>query len=137
MGLVKEIFDEFIPIKPSMGLYTVADFDQKNNIRTEYFKLRYALPNAIFEFLDAIVIPYFTFFLFIDLLQNFSIKSLLIAILPVFSSLFSISQVVYFFIFPYNKYVDFKSRLIGETAIGCLISSIFKVNFKTRIKYKV
>lgn len=133
MGLVKEILDEFLPVKPTVGLYTVAQFDKKNNIRTEYYTLRYAIPNALLEFIDVIFIPYITYFLFISLLHEFSVKGLLIIILPVFSSLFSLGQVIYFFIFPYNKYLNFSSQLIGETAIGCLMSAIFKVKFKTVI----
>ena len=102
--------------------------------RTEIWTLRHALPNAIFQFLDCITIPLFTLMLITDVLHHFSIGMSLIALLGVFSSLFSIFQLLYFFIKPVDTYLSFRDRILGETAIGSLASAIFKKSFKVFIK---
>jgi hypothetical protein len=112
---------------------TESDLDYKKGIRSEYFTLRYAIPVAFFQFIDNLVIPYFTYFLVIDLMQEFSITGLLIAIVPVFSSLFSLYQTVYYFLFPTETYLSFFSRFLGETAIGCILSALFRIRFKTKL----
>ena len=122
MGLILELVDEIIEVRGSR-LYTKSDLDLKKGIRAEYFTLRYAIPVVFFQFIDNAVIPYFTFFLVINLMQEFSITGLLIAIVPVFSSLFSLYQTVYYFLFPTETYLSFFSRFLGETAIGCILSA--------------
>ena len=87
MGLVLEIVDSILEVRGTRSS-TESDLDYKKGIRSEYFTLRYAIPVALFQFIDNVVIPYFTYFLVIDLMQEFSIMGLLIAIVPVFSSLF-------------------------------------------------
>jgi hypothetical protein len=132
MGLILELVDEIIEVRGSR-LYTKSDLDLKKGIRAEYFTLRYAIPVVFFQFIDNVVIPYFTFFLVINLMQEFSITGLLIAIVPVFSSLFSLYQTVYYFLFPTETYLSFFSRFLGETAIGCILSALFRIRFKTKL----
>lgn len=132
MGLVLELVDEIIEVRGTRS-YTTSDLDLKKGIRSEYFTLRFAIPVALFQFIDNVVIPYFTYFLVIDLMQGFSITGLLIAILPVFSSLFSFYQTIIYFLFPTETYLSFFSRFLGETAIGCILSALFKLRFKTKL----
>jgi hypothetical protein len=132
MGLILELVDEIIEVRGSR-LYTKSDLDLKKGIRAEYFTLRYAIPVVFFQFIDNVVIPYFTFFLVINLMQEFSITGLLIAIVPVFSSLFSLYQTVYYFLFPTETYLSFFSRFLGETAIGCILSALFRIRFITKL----
>ena len=132
MGLILELVDEIIEVRGSR-LYTKSDLDLKKGIRAEYFTLRYAIPVVFFQFIDNVVIPYFTFFLVINLMQEFSITGLLIAIVPVFSSLFSLYQTVYYFLFPTETYLSFFSGFLWETAIGCILSALFRIRFKTKL----
>jgi hypothetical protein len=134
MGFVLEIIESFVEIRPSAhGKSTKSELDYSNGIRSEYFTLRYAIPVAFFQFIDNVIIPYFTYFLVIDLMQDFSIISLLIAIIPIFSSLFSLYQTFYYFLFPTETYLNFWSRFLGETALGCFLSALFRLRFKTKL----
>lgn len=132
MGLVLEIVDTIIEVRGS-GFSTKSELDYSKGIRTEYFTIRYAIPVAFFQFIDNIIIPYLTYFLVVDLMLEFSIVSLFIAIILVFSSLFSLYQTVYYFLFPTETYLSFFSRFLGETAIGCILSALFKIRFKTKL----
>jgi|GEM_PF-2370959 len=133
MGLVLEIVDSILDsgVKGTRSS-TVSDLDYSKGVSSQYFTLRYAVPVAFFQFIDNVVVPYYTYFLVIDLMQEFSIMGLLIAIVPVFSSLFSLYQTVYYFLFPTEKYLSFFSRILGETAIGCILSALFRIRFKTK-----
>ena len=132
MGLILEIVDSIIEVRGS-GFSTKSELDYSKGIRSEYFTLRYAIPGAFFPFIDNIIIPYYTYFLVVDLMQDFSIVSLLIAIIPVFSSLFSLYQTVFYFFFPTETYLNIWSRFLGETAIGCFLSALFRLRFKTKL----
>jgi hypothetical protein len=131
MGLVLEIVDSIIEIK-GRGLYTKSEIDYSKGIRSEYFTLRYAIPVVFFQFVDNIIIPYFTYFWVVSLMRDFSIVSLLIVIIPVFSTLFSLWQTIYYFLFPTEKYLNFWSRFLGETSLGCFLSALFRFQFKTK-----
>lgn len=133
MGLILELVDEIIPVRPN-GNSTITDINFEQGIRTEIWTLRHALPNAIFQFLDCIIIPLFTLMLITDVLHHFSIGMAFVTVLAVFSSLFSIFQFLYFFIKPVDTYLSFRDRILGETAIGSLASAIFKKSFKVFIK---
>lgn len=132
MGLVLEIVDSILEVRGTRSS-TESDLDYKKGFCSEYFTLRYAIPVVFFQFIDNVVIPYFTYFLVIDLMQEFSITGLFIAIVPVLSSLFSLFQTVYYFLFPTEKYLSFFSRFLGETAIGCILSALFRIRFKTKL----
>jgi hypothetical protein len=98
MGLVLEIVDSIIEVRGS-GFSTKSELDYSKGTRSEYFTLRYAIPVFFFQLIDNVIIPYFTYFLVVDLMRDFSIVSLLIAIIPVFSSLFfPISNLLLLFI---------------------------------------
>lgn len=133
MGLILELVDEIIPVRPN-GNSKITDINLEQGIRTEIWTLRHALPNVIFQFLDCIIIPLFTLMLTTDVLHHFSIGMAFVAVLAVFSSLFSIFQFLYFFIKPVDTYLSFRDRILGETAIGSLASAIFKKSFKVFIK---
>ncbi len=133
MGLVLELVDEIIPVRPK-GNSKITDISFEQGIKTELWTLRHALPNAIFQFLDCVIIPVLAVNLTTGIVHHFSIWALSIAIVAVFSSVFSILQFLYFFIKPTDTYLSFTDRLLGETAIGCLASAIFKISFKVLIK---
>ena len=133
MGLILELVDEIIPLRPK-GNSKITDVNFEQGIMTETWTLRHALPNAIFQFVDCIIMPLLAFKLIMGLLHHFSILALIIAALAVFSSLFSIFQFLYFFIKPVDTYLSFRDRILGETAIGSLASALFKKNFKFFIK---
>jgi hypothetical protein len=131
MGLILEIIDSIVEVKGKRS-FTKSDLDYSKGVRSEYFTLRYAIPVAFFQFIDNLVIPYVTYFLIINLMQEFSIVGLLIAFVSVFSSLFSLYQTIYYFLSPTVTYLSFFSRFLGETAIGCILSALFSIRFKSK-----
>lgn len=129
MGLLQAIVDEIIPFPKQCEYEYVA----KNEMNCTY-RFGYSFLNLIFEFVDCIIIPNFTYLLLIGALHFGSMNWLLI-IIGFCASCFSLFQFIYYFIFPTDKYVNpVTGRLLGETAVGSLISSIFKIKIKTYMK---
>jgi hypothetical protein len=80
-----------------------------------------------FQFIDCLVIPYFTLNLLAGL-YNFGLLKWVLILSGVFSSVFSIIQSIYYFLIPTENYKNpFLGRILGETAIGILLSALFKI----------
>jgi hypothetical protein len=129
MGLVRELFDEVIPLPNAMQSKIIG----KNEMSGVY-NLGYAVLNTTFQIIDCIIIPYFTWIILLKLKLNFDLLLALLFGFLFLSSLFSLLQVLYYFIKPADKYINFSDRIIGETSIGALLSAIFKIPINTYIK---
>jgi hypothetical protein len=129
MGLVRELFDEVIPLPNAMQSKIIG----KNEMIAVY-NLSYAFLNAVFQVIDCIIIPYFTWIILLKLNSNFNLFLALLFGVSFLSSLFSLIQVIYYFIKPADKYINFSDRIIGETSIGALLSALFKIPINTYIK---
>ena len=130
MGLIRELYDELIPLPKDK----VHEFNIGTKINTFYFKFPYAFLNAIFQIIDCIIIPFYALMFITNLKHQFSIIPLIITIILCFSSVFSIFQVLYWFIKPSDNYVSLKDRILGETAIGAFLSSILKIKIAHYLK---
>lgn len=129
MGLVRELFDEVISL-PSSEKTEFIDTDTMATTTN----LWYAVVNLFFQCIDCILIPAITYALFSGEIQ-FGLLKWPIIFVGSFSSIFSIGQFAYYFLFPTNKYIQpLKGRLLGETALGAFICSIFKIPLYSRIK---
>ena len=131
MGLLLELIDEVLPIRPK-GKSTLTNIDIENGLRTEVWTMRHALPNAIFQFIDCIIIPFYTIQWTIGLLNHFTFGNFLLALLGAFSSVFSIFQFLNYLLKPVETYLSVRDKLIGETAIGSLLSALLNIQFKTK-----
>ena len=123
MGLVREIFDEIIPLPDAK----VNQINAAGKVNSYHFKFAYAFLNMVFQVIDCIIIPFYTLVFFMSLKPGGSFLKIGLFLVLAFSTLFSISQVIYWFIKSPDNYVSFKDRLMGETAIGAMISGLFKV----------
>ncbi|MEY3199012.1 MAG: hypothetical protein RJA13_970 [Bacteroidota bacterium] len=129
MGLVRELFDEVISLPNSEK----TEFIDANTIATTT-NLWYAVLNLFFQCIDCILIPGITYAFFLGEIQ-FGLLKWPIIFVGSFASIFSIGQFAYYFLFPTNKYIHpLKGRLLGETALGAFICSIFKIPLYSRIK---
>ncbi len=124
MGLTRELIDEAIPLPNAMR--TTLNGDRQ---MCSIYNFSYAFLNAIFQVIDCIIIPYYTWQLYNSGL-NFLKGSL--CIVGLLASIFSVSQVIFYFLKPADNYVSFLDRIIGETAVGVLLSAIFKIEIKTQ-----
>lgn len=129
MGLVRELFDEVISLPNAMQSKIIG-----NNEMISVYNIGYAILNAVFQIIDCIIIPYFTWVVLLKLNSNFNFLSALLFGVAFLSSLFSLIQVLYYFIKPADKYINISDRIIGETSIGALLSAIFKIPINTYIK---
>ena len=129
MGLVRELFDEVIPLPNAMQSKIIG----KNEMSAVY-NISYAFLNTIFQIIDCIIIPYFTWVILLKIKSNFDLLLALLFGVSFLSSLFSLIQVIYYFIKPADKYINFSDRIIGETSIGALFSALFKIPINTYIK---
>ena len=123
MGLVRELFDEVISLPKAHE----HNFDIKGNISSFHFRFFYAFLNLIFQVIDCLIIPYYTLLLYYSLLHGFGYLKMMLVVIGAFSSIFSIYQVLYWFIKPVENYVTLRDRIMGETAIGAFLSSVFKI----------
>jgi hypothetical protein len=129
MGLVRELFDEVIPLPNAMQSKIIG----KNEMSAVH-NISYASLNALFQIIDCIIIPYFTWVILLKIKSNFDLLLALLFGVSFLSSLFSLIQVIYYFIKPADKYINFSDRIIGETSIGALFSALFKIPINTYIK---
>jgi hypothetical protein len=129
MGLVRELFDEVIPLPNAMQSKIIG----KNEMSAVY-NISYASLNALFQIIDCIIIPYFTWVILLKIKSNFDLLLALLFGVSFLFSLFSLIQVIYYFIKPADKYINFSDRIIGETSIGALFSALFKIPINTYIK---
>jgi hypothetical protein len=123
MGLIKELFDEAIPLPESK----VSQMFIKTNMNSFYFKLPYAICNLFFQIIDCILIPAIAFLLYESWMLHGGVLKFMLMLIVLFSSAFSFYQFAYWFIKPHDDYATFKDRLIAETAVGAFISALFKV----------
>ena len=123
MGLVKEIFDEIIPLPDAK----VNQINAEGKINSYHFKFAYAFLNMVFQVIDCLIIPFYTLVLFMSLKHGGGYMKLGLLLILGFSTLFSFYQVIYWFIKSPDNYVSFKDRLMGETTIGAMISGLFRV----------
>ena len=123
MGLVRELFDEIIPLPDAR----VNQINAAGKIHSYYFRFTYAFLNLIFQVIDCVIIPFYTLMLFMSLKHGGGFMKTGLLLVLVFSSLFSFYQVVYWFIKSPDDYVSFKDRIMGETAIGAILSSVFRL----------
>lgn len=130
MGLIRELYDELIPLPKDK----VHEFNMETKINTFYFKFPYAFLNAVFQIIDCIIIPYYAWVFLANFKHHFSIIALIIVVLLCFSSVFSIYQVLYWFLKPTDDYVSLKDRILGETAIGAFLSSVLKIKIACYLK---
>jgi hypothetical protein len=129
MGLIRELFDEII----SLPNQQKNEFIEDNVIASTSY-VGYALINLFFQIIDCIIVPGITYLCLTNKL-NVGFFNWAIIIIGGFASVFSLFQVVYYFFFPTDKYIHpIKGRLLGETAIGVFIGSIFKIPLYSRIK---
>lgn len=130
MGLIRELYDELIPLPTDK----VHEFNIETKINTFYFKFPYAFLNVIFQIIDCLIIPFYALIFITNLEIHFSIIPLIITIILCLSTVFSIYQVLYWFIKPIENYVSLKDRILGETAIGAFLSSILKIKIAYNLK---
>lgn len=123
MGLVRELFDEIIPLPDAK----VFQMDGMGKINSYHYRFIYAFLNLIFQIIDCVIIPMYTLAVFVSLRTSGGYLKMGLFILLAFSTLFSIYQVIYWFFKSPDDFVSFKDRLLGETAIGALISSLFRI----------
>jgi hypothetical protein len=129
MGLLRELVDEVIPL-PDQANY---DFPTPEIMVTVY-KLPYALINAVFQFIDCIAIPQLTLMVLSGNIQ-LGIFHWIAVIIGILATTFSWFQVVKFFLSPTNNYTNpVSGRLIGETAIGALLSALFRIPIHSTVK---
>ena len=129
MGLIRELVDEVIPL-PNQANY---DFPTPE-IMVTVFKLPYAVINAVFQLIDCIVIPQVTLLVLSGNLQ-LGFFHWVVVIFGFLATLFSWFQVIKFFLSPTNKYTNpVIGRFIGETAIGALLSALFRIPIQSNIK---
>jgi len=123
MGLVKELFDEIIPLPDAK----VNQINAAGKVNSYHFKFAYAFLNLVFQVIDCIIIPLYTLMLLMSLKHGGGFMKIGLLIILGFSTLFSFYQVIYWFIKSPDDYVSFKDRLMGETAIGAFLSSVFRL----------
>lgn len=129
MGLLRELVDEVIPL-PDQANY---DFPTPEIMVTVY-KLPYAVINAVFQFIDCIAIPQLTLMVLSGNIQ-LGIFNWIAVIIGILATTFSWFQVVKFFLSPTNNYTNpVSGRLIGETAIGALLSALFRIPIHSKVK---
>ena len=129
MGLLRELVDEVISL-PDSASYT---FPAKDRIAATS-KLGYAIINAFFQFLDCMIIPWFTL-LAVSGKWNIGFFNWIVVLVGTLGTLFSWGQVLYYFAVPTDKYVHpLRGRILGETAIGVLVCAIFKIPIHSKVK---
>ncbi len=98
MGLVRELFDEVIPLPNAMQSKIIG-----NNEMISVYNIGYAFLNAVFQIIDCIIIPYYTWVILLKLKLNFNLLLTLLFGVTFLSSLFSLLQVIYYFLKPADK----------------------------------
>ncbi len=129
MGLIREIVDEIIPL-PKQSEWKF----ESDNLTTETGNLWYAIVNLFFQIVDCVLIPGITYAYLSGSLNSGWLNWIIIVTCGL-SSIFSLGQMTYYFLFPVEKYVNpIMGRLLGETAIGAFIAALFRIPIYARIK---
>jgi hypothetical protein len=104
------------------------------NLKVSKINFGYSILNLFFQILDCVLVPYMTY-LFIFGKLNFGLFNWFFLILGASITLFSWIQFIYYFVSPPDNYVNpILGRLLGETAIGLVIASIFRIPLTSKIK---
>jgi len=127
MGLIRELFSEIIELPDQ---FTISTSELKEKVLVLTYNKSYAILNFFFQIIDCIIIPFYTMKAIHSLLAGFHFFVLIGCILGLCSSTFSIGQSLYYFIKPVDKYINFKNRLLGETALGVLLSALFGIRIR-------
>lgn len=128
MGLIRELSSEIIELPEQFK--TTFDNNDANKVIL-FFTKKYAIVNLFFQFIDCIIIPLITLTL---IYGNKNIATLILIIALALSSIFSIVQFIYYLINPKQKYANIFHQIIGETALGILLASLFNIPIKYYIK---
>lgn len=123
MGLIREIIDEILPLPTDKVHHIVSE----DNVNSFHFKFIYATLNIILQTIDCILIPFYAIVLFTSLKYGLGFFKIGLFLVMAFASIFSIYQFVYWFFKSPEDYVSLNDRILGETALGALLSSIFKI----------
>lgn len=124
MGATRELFSELFDLPEPL---IVSNEHRNTQTISLMYRLPYAIVNLLFQLVDCILIPSWIIPLTRSFLSEHHIATLLGGILVTTASLFSWSQFIYYILKPTLKYTDLKSRLLGETAVGALISSLLRI----------
>lgn len=124
MGALRELISEVISLPEP---FTVSEGEANSKTLYITYQLPYALINLIFQFIDCVVLPIWTIKIINSDQSGYHFLALLGTIIILLASVFSLSQFIYYFIKPTNRYVNFKSRFLGETALGVILSAVFKI----------
>lgn len=129
MGLIRELVDEVFPLP----IQATHQFPSPKMVASTSC-VAYALVNLFFQMIDCVLIPFIAYLSLIGTFQYGWFFWIVLFISGV-ASIFSWSQVIYYFLFPVDNYVHpFVGRLMGETAIGTCISAFFKIPVYASIK---
>ncbi len=123
MGFVRELISEIIDLPDAFKV----TFDESNDITFLYYKIKYAIVNLIFQVIDCVIIPLLFYNLIIG---NKNIGMIILMITLGLSTVFSFSQFLYYLLKPTKNYTTFFYQLLGETALGIFITSVFKIPIK-------
>jgi len=127
MGLLQTLLDDVVSLPKS-------DTDVKRHPdRSTSFRVTtgYAMVNAFFQAVDCVAMPFLLLLLWSSGLHGIVRWPLML--LALFSAGFSLYQALYFFIKPTYTYISFKDRLLGETAIGHVLSALLGLRIHYRI----
>lgn len=129
MGLIQALVDEIIPFPKQ------ADYESIGNKQFVCVnRLGFAFLNLIFQSIDCLIIPLFTWLCYNGQIQ-LGVLNWVIIIAGGFSALFSWLQFLYYLFLPVENYLNpITGRLFGETAIGAFIAAIFKIRIITFVK---
>ena len=129
MGLVRELVDEIFPLPKQMD----SSFERVNEVDSIY-RLSYTFVNLFFQAIDCLLIPMFTVYCFLGII-NLGWVNWVVIIIGGLTSVFNIFQCIYYFAVPPEKYLNpLLGRILGETAIGAFVASVFKIKLTTLIK---
>jgi hypothetical protein len=129
MGLIQALVEEVVPFPKQSDYQNIGD---KQMVCVN--RLSFSFLNLIFQTIDCIAIPFFTWECIAGKFNIGWISWLLILVGGI-ASIFSIFQFVYYFIIPAEKYSNpLLGRIFGETAIGGFIAALFKIKIKTYVE---
>jgi hypothetical protein len=129
MGFIQALVDDVFPF-PRQADYDFIGDKQIESVN----RISFSFLNLIFQTIDCLIIPFVTFACFKGQIQ-FGWLNWIIIIVGGFSSVFSLFQFLYYFIFPAEKYLNpIKGRIFCETAIGHFVAALFKIKIITYVK---
>jgi hypothetical protein len=129
MGFIQALIDEIIPLPRQSDMLSI-----ENKQIVSVNRLSFSFLNLIFQFIDCVLIPFFTWRCLKGQF-NFGWITWVFLVIGGFSSAFSFFQFFYYFFFPAEKYTyPLFGRIIGETAVGGFIAALFKIKIKTYVE---